>query len=135
MSNFKLFDAVKLTEDISLADGGVAPAGTAGAIVEVFQDGEAYLVELFGGWVKAEVDGGFIPANQDEPDAFMETLGVETVYPNQLHLVKSADEIVGIREQLAAVLDTLSDDLVAEVCDFAEFLQQKQQQKHVRRGA
>ncbi|MEQ8968793.1 MAG: DUF2281 domain-containing protein [Coleofasciculus sp. C1-SOL-03] len=38
---------------------------------------------------------------------------------------------MGVREQLAAVLDTLSDDLVAEVCDFAEFLQQKQ----VRRGA
>lgn len=135
MSKFKLFDAVNLTEDISLADGGVAPVGTVGAIVEVFPDGEAYLVELFSGWVKAEVDGGFIPANQDESDAFMETLGVETVYPNQLHLVKSAREIMGVREQLAVVLDTLSDDLVAEVCDFAEFLQQKQQQKHVRRGA
>ncbi|WP_446380718.1 DUF2281 domain-containing protein [Coleofasciculus sp. E2-BRE-01] len=79
--------------------------------------------------------GGFIPTHQDEPDAFMETLGVETVYPNQLHLVKSAREIMGVREQLTAVLDTLSDDLVAEVCDFAEFLQQKQQQKQVRRGA
>jgi hypothetical protein len=135
MSKFQLFDAVNLTEEISLAGGGVAPAGTAGAIVEVFQDGEAYLVELFGGWVKTEVGGAFISANQDEPDAFMETIGVETVYPNQLHLVKSAREIMGVREQLAAVLDTLSDDLVAEVCDFAEFLQQKQQQKHVRRGA
>ncbi|MGQ4650459.1 DUF2281 domain-containing protein [Lyngbya aestuarii] len=72
--------------------------------------------------------GDFIPANQDESDAFMETLGVETVYSHQLQLVKSAREIMGVREHLAAVLDNLSDDLVAEVRDFAEFLQQKQQQ-------
>jgi hypothetical protein len=38
---------------------------------------------------------------------------------------------MGVREHLAAVLDNLSDDLVAEVRDFAEFLQQKQQQKQV----
>lgn len=37
-----------------------------------------------------------------------------------------------IREHLAAVLDNLSDDLVTEVHDFAEFLQQKQQQKQGR---
>jgi hypothetical protein len=131
MSKFQLFDAVNLTQEISLTDGGVAPPGTAGAIVEVFNNGEAYLLELFGGWVKAEIGGDFIPANQDEPDAFMETLGVETVYPHQLQLVKSAREIMGVREHLAAVLDNLSDDLVAEVRDFAEFLQQKQQQKQV----
>jgi hypothetical protein len=49
-------------------------------------------------------------------------------------LVKSAREIIGFREHLAAVLDNLSDDLVAEVRDFAEFLQQKQQQKQGRQG-
>ncbi|EDX77352.1 hypothetical protein MC7420_489 [Coleofasciculus chthonoplastes PCC 7420] len=129
MSKFQLFDAVNLTQEISLTDGGVAPPGTTGAIVEVFNNGEAYLVELFGGWVKAEISGNFIPANPDEPDAFMETLGVETVYPHQLHLVKSAREIMGVREHLAAVLDNLSDDLVAEVRDFAEFLQQRQQKQ------
>lgn len=64
----------------------------------------------------------------------METLGVETVYPQQLQLVKSAREIMGVREHLAAVLDNLSDDLVTEVRDFAEFLQQKQQQKQGRQG-
>lgn len=53
MSKFQLFDAVNLTQEISLADKGVAPPETAGAIVEVFNNGEAYLVELFGGWVKA----------------------------------------------------------------------------------
>ena len=131
MSKFQLFDAVNLTQEISLTDGGVAPPGTAGAIVEVFNNGEVYLGELFGGWVKAEIGGDFIPANQDEPDAFRENLGVETVYPHQLQLVKSAREIMGIREHLAAVIDNLSDEVVAELRDLAKFLQQKQQQKQV----
>ena len=82
MSKFQLFDAVSLTEEIALADGGVAPPETAGAIVEVFKNGEAYLVELFGGWVKAEVGGDFVLATQDQPESFMETIGVETVYPH-----------------------------------------------------
>lgn len=127
MSKFQLFDAVNLTEAVTLADGGVAPPETAGAIVEVFKNGEAYLVELFGGWVKAEVGGDFVPATQDQPESFMETIGVETVYPHQLQLVKSASEMMGIREHLLSVLNNLPDELVAEVCDFAEFLQEKQQ--------
>ncbi|MGK7903457.1 MAG: hypothetical protein AB4352_19030 [Hormoscilla sp.] len=49
MSKFQLFDAVNLTSEIALTEGGVAPAGTAAAIVEIFNDGEAYMVELFGG--------------------------------------------------------------------------------------
>ena len=129
MSKFQLFDAVNLIAEVSLTDGGVAPPGTAAAIVEVFNNGEAYLVELFGGWVKAEIGDDFIPANQDEPGAFRETLGVETVYPHQLQLVKSAREIMEVREHLAAVVDNLSDDLVVEVRDFAEFLQQRQQKQ------
>jgi hypothetical protein len=127
MSKFQLFDAVNLTEAVALADGEIAPPETAGTIVEVFKKGEAYLVELFGGWVKAEVGGDFVPATEDEPGAFMETIGVETVYPHHLQLVKSADEMMGIRERLQSVVDNLSDELVAEVCDFAEFLQEKQQ--------
>ncbi|MEZ2225000.1 MAG: DUF2281 domain-containing protein [Microcoleus sp.] len=127
MSKFQLLDAVTLTEAVALADGGVAPPETAGAIVEVFKNGEAYLVELFGGWVKAEVGGDFVPATQEQPESFMETIGVETVYPHQLQLVKSADEMMGIREHLLSVLNNLPDELVAEVCDFAEFLQEKQQ--------
>ncbi|WP_293134217.1 DUF2281 domain-containing protein [Microcoleus sp. bin38.metabat.b11b12b14.051] len=126
MSKFQLFDAVSLTEPITLTDGGIAPPETAGAIVEIFKNGEAYLVELFGGWVKAEVGGDFVTATQDEPESFMETIGVETVYPHQLQLVKSARKITGVREQLMSVLDNLSDELVAEVRDFAEFLEQKQ---------
>lgn len=34
---------------------------------------------------------------------------------------------MGARARLAAVLDELSEDLLAEVQDFAEFLRQKQQ--------
>jgi hypothetical protein len=52
MSLFQLFDAVHLKEPILLAGGESVAAGTAGAIVEVLRDGEAFMVELFGGWVK-----------------------------------------------------------------------------------
>ncbi|MFB2977086.1 DUF2281 domain-containing protein [Microseira sp. BLCC-F43] len=129
MMKFQLFDGVKLTEEIPLTHGGVAPVGTVGAIVEVLNNGEAYIVELFGGWVKYDEQENFVPATQDEQGAFMETIGVETVYPQQLVLTVAARETMGVREHLAGVLDDLSDDLVAEVRDFAEFLQQKQQHK------
>lgn len=131
MTRFQLFDGVKLTEEIPLTDGGVAHVGTVGAIVEVLGDGKAYIVELFSDWVKYDENGDFLPATQDESGSFMETIGVETVYPQQLILTIPARETMGIREHLTAVLDNLSDDLVAEVRDFAEFLQQKQQQKQV----
>ena len=45
--DFQLFDAIKLTEEIPLADGGNAAVGTVGAIVDIFNNGEAYMVELF----------------------------------------------------------------------------------------
>ncbi len=131
MTQFQLFDGVKLTEEITLTDGGVAAVGTVGTIVEVFKEGEAYLVELFGDWVKYDGQGNFVPASQDEEGSFMETIGVETVYPHQLALTIPVRETMGVREHLAVVLENLSDDLVTEVRDFAEFLQQKQQQKQV----
>ncbi|MCT7972935.1 hypothetical protein [Laspinema olomoucense] len=126
MARFQLFDGVKLTEAIPLTDGGRAQVETVGTIVEVLGEGKAYLVELFGGWVKYDEKGNFVSATQDEADSFMETIGVETVYPHQLVLTIPAREAMGVREHLTAVLDNLSDDLVAEVCDFAEFLQHKQ---------
>ncbi|XHX79814.1 MAG: DUF2281 domain-containing protein [Stenomitos frigidus ULC029] len=131
MTQFQLFDSVKLTEAIALPEGEVAPEGTPGAIVEVLNDGEAYLVELFGDWVKSNETGNFISATSEEPDAFVETLGVELAYPQQLQLVKTAQETTGIRGQLTAALNELPEDLVAEVRDFAEFLRQKQQKKVV----
>jgi hypothetical protein len=96
MSKFKLFDGVKLTEEISLTDGGIAPIGTVGAIVEVLKDGEAYLVELFGDWVKYDEPGNFVSATQSEKGAFMETIGVEIVSPHQLVLTVSAKETMKI---------------------------------------
>jgi hypothetical protein len=127
MTRFQLFDNVKLTENITLSDGGIAPQETRGTIVEVFNDGETYLVELFGDWVKYDADGNFITVNKDEKDAFMETLGVETVYEDQMILTVSAREIMGVKEHLNALLETLPDNLVLQVRDFAEFLQQRQQ--------
>ncbi|NJN39231.1 MAG: DUF4926 domain-containing protein [Acaryochloridaceae cyanobacterium CSU_3_4] len=97
MTQFQLFDSVKLKEDIAFEDGNTAPEGTPGAIVEVFKDGEAFMVELFGGWVKTNEAGDFIPAGPEESGAFMETLGVETVYPRQLILVKPTRDAMGVK--------------------------------------
>ena len=128
MTQFRLFDAVRLKEPISLAEGGTAAADTPGTIVEVFDQGEAYMVELFGEWVRADAEGQFVQAASDEQGAFMETLGVETVAPQQICLVRPASEALGTRAKLLAVLETLPDVLLKEVQDFAEFLQYKHRQ-------
>lgn len=138
MTQFQLFDVVKLKEPIHLSDPSwsnalsgedMASEGTPGAIVEVFNDGEAYMVELFGSWVKYDEQGDFIPASRSDEGTFIETIGVETVYPHQLRLVKPAREAMGVRGHLASILEDLPEELIAEVRDFAEFLQQKQQRK------
>lgn len=126
MSRFNLFDTVKLKEAIPLIEGGTAPEETIGAIVEVFNDGEGYMVELFGGWVKYDDQENFVPSDREDPNSFMETIGLETVSPQQLSLVKPAKETVGVRAQLLALLDELSENSIEEVKDFAEFLREKQ---------
>ncbi len=123
---YNLFDSVRLKEAISLTDGGMAEAGTVGAIVEIFNEGEAYLVELFGGWVKYDESENFIPAASQGQNIFRETIGIETVYPQQLELVQPARETVSVRAHLLSLLDELSEEKLALVRDFAEFLQQKQ---------
>jgi hypothetical protein len=125
MTRFQIFDAVNLKEKIALSEGGTAPEGTPGAIVEVFKDGEAFMVELFGSWVKTDAADNFVPAEPEEPGAFMETLGIEMVYPEQLTLDKPAREAMGVKAHLNVVLEQLSEELLAEVSDFAEFLHQK----------
>ncbi len=125
MSQFQLFDSIRLTEAVSLDTGATAPIGSPGAIVEMFNQGEAYLVELFGGWVTAEVGGDFSLADQDNPNSFVETIGLATVYPHQIHLVQSAGEPNGIRSQLLALMDELSEAKLETVRDFAEFLKSK----------
>jgi hypothetical protein len=52
---------------------------------------------------------------------------METVYPHQLKLLAAAREVMGDRSSLRVLASELSDDLVAEVLDFAEFLRQCQQ--------
>lgn len=125
MSQFQLFDSVKLREEIPLETGGTAPEGCVGSIVEVFKDGEAYMVELFGGWVTDTEEGNFAASTREAPDSFMETLGVETVAPQQIRLVTPAREAVGVRAQLLALVDELPENTLEEVKNFAEFLKQK----------
>ena len=126
MTQINLFDTVKLTEDIHLLDGGLASSGTIGTIVEVYNNGEAYEVELFGNWVKYDEQGKFVPSEREDPDSFVETIGIETVYPHQICLFKPASETVGIWAQLLAILEDLSERSLAEVKNFAEFLKHKQ---------
>jgi hypothetical protein len=96
MTQLNLFDAVQLREPIPLDDGEIAPAGTPGAIVEIFKDGEAYLIELFGGWVK-QAGQGWIPSEHSDLQVFRQTIGVETVYPHQLHLISDSTQILTCR--------------------------------------
>ena len=126
MVQFQLFDSVKLTEQISIEDGGTTPEGCSGATVEVFSDGEAYMVELFGRWVIIADDGEFAESTSDVPDSFMETIGVETVAPYQIRLVTPASETVGGRAQLLALMDELPDSTLEEVRSLAESLRAKQ---------
>jgi hypothetical protein len=132
---FQMFDSVKLTEEISLHDGGVAPVGTIGAIVESFQSGEAYMVELFGDWVKYDEQGNFVLASPEQEGAFVETIGVETVFLHQLKLLKPARETVGLKAHLQSIIEELSDGRLAELRDFADFLRTKQQEEiHIKKA-
>ena len=42
MNEFQLFDSIRLTEALSLETGVTAPIGSPGAVVEMFNNGEAY---------------------------------------------------------------------------------------------
>ncbi len=128
MNKFNLFDTVKLTEEITLFNGEIAPLNTIGVIVENYNNGEAYEVELFGKWVKYDSENNLIETNKNDPNSFLETRGVETIKPNQLILIKPASETVGVRAQLLSLLEKLSEDNILEVKKFAEFLQYKNTQ-------
>jgi hypothetical protein len=120
--NLNLFDTVKLTQDIKTDKGDTVTQNTVGTIVEIYNAGEAYEVELFGNWVEYNSQGDVIPSNDQSPNAFVETIAVETLYPNQITLVKTASQTVGIHAQLLAILDELSEDKLNQVRDFAEAL-------------
>ena len=93
MSKFQIFDFVTLNQDIQLHTGGIAPQRTDGAIVEIFKDGEAYLVELFGGWLKFTAEGDMIETSQDDPESFRDTLDVETLYPHQINPIVTSNRL------------------------------------------
>ena len=122
MNQLNLFDTVKLTQEIKTDKGDTLSENTVGAIVEIYNEGEAYEVELFGNWVEYDQTGQFIPSKSQNPNAFVETIAVETLYPYQIMLVKTASQTVGIRAQLLALLDELSEDKLTQVRDFAETL-------------
>lgn len=131
MTRFQLFDSVKLSESVTLAEGEVASAGTRGAIVELLADGEAYMVELFGDWVKIDDKGNWILASANDPDAFTETLGVATVSLGQIELLTPAEKTTGAKTHLLAIVEDLPEQAVIEVADFAEFLRQKQKTREM----
>ena len=103
---FNLFDTVKLKEPLPLSAGGTAPEATVCIIVEAFNQGEAYLLELFGDWVKYDEHENLIPATRQDPGSFRETIGVETVYPHQIRLVKPAHEDAPFTPKLGTLPDS-----------------------------
>ncbi|HUM67765.1 MAG TPA: hypothetical protein PLK31_02825 [Chloroflexota bacterium] len=129
--HYELCDSVKLRQAITLADGQNVAASTPGVVVEVFAGGEAYLVELFGDWVKVDPSGEFIPADANDQEAFTETIGLATLSEQQLELLKPAQQTVGARTQLLTVVDDLPEAMLTEVVDFAEFLRQKQRRQEL----
>ena len=128
MTQFNLFDQVQLTKSVELtgfmsnaADASdTAAVGTIGTIVEVLAPDEAYLVELFGDWVVSKDVNKLRRADPEEDGAFRETIGVETLRPEQMTLLhrKSA------KEDLFQLLESMPESLLAKVQVFAESLQQ-----------
>lgn len=131
MTRYELFDSVRLREAITLADGRRIEAGTQGVVVELFQDGQAYLVELFGDWVTVGDEGNLMPATADDPEAFTETIGLATLTSQQIELLQPALKTVGAKTHLLTIVADLPEYMVSEVVDFAEFLRQKQRRKEL----
>ncbi|MFN5139362.1 MAG: hypothetical protein ACK5HK_14320, partial [Pseudanabaena sp.] len=125
---FQMFDSVTLNQDIQLHSGGIAPQGIDGAIVEIFKDGEAYLVELFGGWLKFTTEGDMIETSQDDPEAFRDTLDVETLYPHQINAINAHQQSdkQKVKQQLLELLELLPEESILQVKEFTEFLCYKQ---------
>ena len=71
-----------------------------------------------------------IEASQDDPEAFRDTLDVETLYPHQINLVNvhQQSDKQKVRQQLLALLELLPEASILQVKDFTEFLCYKQKQ-------
>lgn len=127
---FNLFDQVQLVQPIDLQSDfsnaldeiEVAPVGTPGTIVEVLSAGDAFLVELFGDWVRLKDPDGLMRAKREEAGAFRETIGVEVVYPQQMVLRHRAN---AVKVDLFQLLDEMPENLLKEVQTFAESLRRQ----------
>ncbi len=97
-------------------------------LLQIFKDGEAYLVELFGGWLKLTNEGDMIEASQDDPEAFRDTLDVETLYPHQITPINAHQQSdkQKVKQQLLALLELLPEESILQVKEFTEFLCYKQ---------
>ena len=101
MKSFKLFDLVQLLEPISihgdftnaLEQYTTVPEGTTGTIVEVLEEDQAYLVELWGNWIRCQDNQRLEQAKPDFQDKFRETLGVEVIYAHQLQIVEKSRQL------------------------------------------
>lgn len=130
MTQFNLFDRVRLLEPITLISDmsnaievtDVASIGTVGNIVEVLEPGKAFLVELFGDWIVSESEEGLRRAKADDDGAFRETIGVETVYSQQIELLQRSDIV---KARLFQLLEELPESLLPKVQEFAESLRDK----------
>jgi len=126
MPQFQLFDAIKLTHSVVLDDGSLAPIETPGAVVEVLDEGNGYLVELFGGWVRRDALGSTVRALPEEKGAFQQTLDVVMLTAAEMALVLPAMQSVGPQTQLLSIVEELPQEVVAEIVNFAQFLRHKQ---------
>lgn len=129
MTQFNLFDQVQLTKPITLTGfvsnaidaSDTASVGTVGTIVEVLAPNEAFLVEFFGDWVISKDTDELCRAEFEEVGAFRETIGVETVRPDQMTLLHRKNT----KKDLFQLLESLPESLLEEIQIFAESLQQK----------
>ena len=127
---FNLFDQVRLLEPIELTESmnnainplAIAPVGTIGNIVEVLEPGEAFLVEMFGDWIVSESNGDLRRASGEEKNAFRETIGVETVYSQQIELIHRSTIV---KDSLLRLIDELPESSLLEVQEFAEAVKEK----------
>ena len=96
INQFELFDVVRVNADTLGSGGQPIAVGTTGTVMEVLDNGAAYLVELLGDWATDDDSTTFfVLAEAEVPDIFRETLGIEVFQIEQLELVKPAAETVG----------------------------------------
>jgi hypothetical protein len=58
----------------------------------MFPDADVYLVEFFGDWVIRNDVGELITVDSGHPEAFTETIGIETLSGQQLELAEPAQK-------------------------------------------